>query len=504
MKKLVAITLAVLFVGVMAAAAFATETTFEGQYRVRAWSEWNFDKRAGYIVGDADPQYDGWFDQRFRLTITHTRSEFLKAVVRFDIVEDTWGTQRPFRMNNNGHGLGIGSVVDLAYIEFALPKIGTFTVGRFPLDFGNGLVYSSGGFWYGSDGLKWENTWGPVTVAAMYLKMFEVAGVVPPTNPYYNRDSNMWAADIKIAATEKHLINLFGGVLTTNATWVPTYLSAGVPMGGGYHWAAMVNNYGGALSADSTWTIGFVGLAYTGNIADMIDIKAEYNRIMGSAKWNVAHTALPVGVDDTWSVEGWNAFLDVSYYNDLFRVGLAFVMGSGAKHDWNLTSLHNINMTNIREDNFWWGNVVGNGYGGGNSIYWGPGFGGNAENLTSVKLYFEIYPMEKLSLNAAVIWAKWTDPVGTNPLVDPTAFPAYPHPANWYSHYGFQSWTASDDLGWEIDFGFNYEIMEGLDYTFGAGVLFTGDSWDYVNAANGTREEWGPIWSISNVLKYTF
>ena len=46
MKKLVSLTLAVLFVAV-AVAAFAAETTFEGQYRVRAWSEWNFDKQPG-------------------------------------------------------------------------------------------------------------------------------------------------------------------------------------------------------------------------------------------------------------------------------------------------------------------------------------------------------------------------------------------------------------------------------------------------------------------------
>ncbi len=46
--------------------------------------------------------------------------------------------------------------------------------------------------------------------------------------------------------------------------------------------------------------------------------------------------------------------------------------------------------------------------------------------------------------------------------------------------------------------------MEGLSYSFGAGVLFTGDSFDYVNALTGEREDWGPIWSINNTLMYEF
>jgi hypothetical protein len=35
------------------------------------------------------------------------------------------------------------------------------------------------------------------------------------------------------------------------------------------------------------------------------------------------------------------------------------------------------------------------------------------------------------------------------------------------------------------------------------GVLFTGDSWDY-EKADGTRGDWGEIWSISNALVYEF
>ena len=112
----------------------------------------------------------------------------------------------------------------------------------------------------------------------------------------------------------------------------------------------------------------------------------------------------------------------------------------------------------------------------------GLGFCDDIENLTAVKLYFEISPMEKLSINAAVIWARWTEPVGFNYRLRPPGqlllgMATY---TPWYD--------STTDLGWEIDLGLNYEIMEGLTYTLAAGVLFTGDSFDYWEPGGNARE----------------
>ena len=129
----------------------------------------------------------------------------------------------------------------------------------------------------------------------------------------------------------------------------------------------------------------------------------------------------------------------------------------------------------------------------------GLGFANDIENLTAVKLYFETTPLccdGKLTLSAAVIWAKWTEPVGaTQGLRTPDELlqPAIPTPP-WYD--------GSMDLGWEIDLGVKYVIMEGLTYTLAGGVLFTGDSFDY--NIGGTHQEWGPIWMVNNVLTYEF
>ena len=106
MRKLLILAVAVLLMVAFAAPSFAAETTFTGSYRIRGVSDWNWGKevtRLGRraVTGTGDNYYTGYFDQRFRLTITHTRSEFLKAVVSVDLVEDVWGQQRNFLMNNN-------------------------------------------------------------------------------------------------------------------------------------------------------------------------------------------------------------------------------------------------------------------------------------------------------------------------------------------------------------------------------------------------------------------
>ena len=186
MKKLLILAFAALLMVAFAAPSFAAETTFNGQYKVRGWSNWNFDKKVTDPTSERG-RYDGYFDQRFRLTITHTRSEFLKAVVQLDLVEDTWGQQRNFRINNST----VGNMVRKAYIEFTLPKVGTFTVGKQPALLGYGLAFAdSCGI---LDGLKWSNKWGPVGVSAMYFKWDDNI-LLGGASEFYNRDSRPLAA----------------------------------------------------------------------------------------------------------------------------------------------------------------------------------------------------------------------------------------------------------------------------------------------------------------------
>ncbi len=101
-------------------------------------------------------------------------------------------------------------------------------------------------------------------------------------------------------------------------------------------------------------------------------------------------------------------------------------MGSGETQA--ATDANHYNMNFITADEFVFGNIIASGNGGLNDA-WGGGLGfcDDIENLTAAKLYFEITPLccdGKLSLNAAVIWAQWTEDVGHGTH--------YGHPVNYY------------------------------------------------------------------------
>lgn len=468
------------------------ETTFEGAYRVRAWSEWNFDKKPGYGPPDYEARYDGWFDQIFRLRITHERSEYLKAVVSIDIAEDTWGQQRGFRINNSADG----EFIDQAYLELSLPKVGNVRVGKFPISWGHGLILST--TYPGVDGIQWTNRWGPVEACLLYQKITDNVSL-GSADYAYNRDSSMWAGKMNIVPAENHLVEIYGGVVDSNFGWPQSHFWD-------YYFDAYAPIFQNPM--DVSYRYGFAGLAYTGNIADMFDVSFEYGAIFGSASVDRYRRPTVTGLGDVFptpSVEGWSLYADVSYHNDFMRVGLAFLRTSGQPHFWGPGQLKSINKPSITQHEFKWGNIIGNNDDFLNNVYSGPLYGQSLENITSIKLYGEVTPMEDVIVYMAVIWAKWTDAVGTDPLTSPGSSPAYPHPANYYSTYapGWRSWSASDQLGWEIDAGVSYEVVEGLTLSCGGGVLFTGDSWDYVNW-DGTHGGWGTIWSVMTDLTFEF
>ena len=463
MKKIISFTIAFLLVTLINLPVFSADTTFEGEFRIRSYSEWNFDKKFNDID---DAQFDGWFEQRFRLKITHTRSEYLKAVVMLDLVEDTWGQGRAMYINHNPDSWGVtANYIDWAYLEFTSPKIGTFRVGQFPVSWGHKLTHS----FFFLDGIEWSKQWGIVNVTLLYAKISDNV-TSGPMSPGYNRDGDLYSLHIGVMPSENHLIELFGGFYKdTDFTNWP----------GGIIWiadAGDLNQY-------------FVGLAYTGTIADMIDVKFEASYIWG--KYNTRNGLM--WPKDHRDVEGYSIYADVSYFNDLFRVGFAFLWRSGEAADINMTSVGN-----MASYDFKWANIIGNDDYGLNSVYvWNPYYFSALSNIISTKLYFEICPMDKLTINAAVIWARGEHRVGPNSYRG--------HPANYYGKWNYD--VVNDaDYGWEVDFGFSYEIMEGLTYSFAGGVLFTGDAWDYDadTGAGVDRQNWGEIWSIVNTLTYEF
>ena len=533
MKKFLLIFIVALCLSaLLAITSFGAETTFSGSYRIRSHNEVNFDKEVrdiGNVITHDQPLTSSWFEQRFRLTITHTRSEYLKAVVRMDLVEDTWGQGRAFTMNNVSD-----DYIDLAYIEFTLPKIGTFTAGLFDEEYGHGLTISRGrapSSFLGFSGVRWKNAWGPVTVSALYAKEWDSANIPIFTafGNLYNADTDLFTLDVKVIPVEDHTLELYGGYyrqrIATPAFGIfPSIYST-------RRSATMINYNPNVFTSNlivRDATVGFVGAAYNGTIFDMIDIKGEYTHFFGTAE---AYNSLLFPTYSTFvsgglptqllpskdvDLRGYNLYVDVSFFTDLFRVGVAFLMGSGQDHQWNSYSLDRMNVNAFAlNDGLTWGTILVPGdYEFMNTplpLTWG------TENLTSIKLYFEVCPMENLSIRGAAIWAKWTKPVGyATPFnnFDLTArggyvnskASGYVHPMTSFGNYDYDSWNVSTDLGWEFDLGFSWQIMEGLTFSCDAGVLLTGDSFDYArwNGTSFVREEWGPIWRVVNSLTYEF
>jgi len=291
----------------------------------------------------------------------------------------------------------------------------------------------------------------------------------------YNRDSQLWLLDLVYTPNDNHTIELFGG-----------YARYGTGAPATHNWMYVMGPID-EIHAD----LGLVGLAYTGEFADMITVKGEFSWLFGRADlaW--------LGWPDDSLLSGHNLYIDVAYHNDLLTAGAAFVMGSGDTASGYGAQHYNVNL--ITADEFVFGNIIASGNGGLNDAFGGGlGFCDDIENLTAAKLYFEITPLccdGKLTLNAAVIWAQWTEAVG--------AGTPYGHPLRFYT-INYMPGGHSHDLGWEVDFGLSYEIMEGLTYSLATGVLFTGDSFDYLSAIDGSRQEWGPIWTVNNNLIYEF
>ncbi|MBN1574450.1 MAG: hypothetical protein JW984_14730 [Deltaproteobacteria bacterium] len=338
-------------------------------------------------------------------------------------------------------------------------------------------------------------------------------------------------------------------LLPMPATAYPLALNLGAPFPDPF-----INNVGYNLGIGAMGMYG-VNVYILGTYVDLkffdgkLEVKGEFDRIFGSAHLNsyghgynaflnsisngtvvcpvtlptltptfLAATTLLPGqrIPEKIGVDTVNAYVDVSYNTDLFTIGAAFLYGSGEKW-WHPFTQSHLGLNNTGIDEFRWSNII---VSGGREFLNGPGnplgLGNTEENVTSVKLYWSVCPFDKLDVHGAFIWAKYSEPVGryatdTNGnLVDNwNAF--YGHPMNYaMGNYSTPTGGAitpagvSDDLGWEIDFGVTWTIMEGLTLNSEFGVLFTGDAFDYRNTVTGEREEWGEIYRWVNTLTFEF
>lgn len=578
MRKVWILAIVALVLVTAGAPSFSAETTLTGTYRIRSVADYNWEKRDLAIHPEGRDLYTGYFDQRFRLTITHRQSEFLKAVVSIDIVEDVWGRGGAFRMNNSA-GTDDG-FINSAYIEAITPvgllQLGTNAENRF----GYGLWSDSSirGDANNNPSITYGMKVGGFIATASYVKYIDwvrsvftipvYPGAGPsdftggPASAYYNYDIDtyiltahyvtdtwkvgglfQWIPDpraLGAVAMSRGVadIGAFPGSFRGEEQWMDPVAVPSTGLNGGIYWPTPAGPNAIGFGRAGMYGANLFAWDVYGNVKllnDRLEIKGEFLRLWGVSKRNSLGDAyndylatrvilppLPIyRLPEKIIVEGTTVYLDVSYDFGVWKVGVAALYGSGEKH-WHAFTQSHTNFNTIGNDDFHWGALVvpGNwmylGSTGSNRFYNAPlGLGDNPENVTSVKLYWSAAPNEKLDIHGAFIWAKYTQPVGRyardgagNLVPGWNAF--YGHPMNYIQPSALLPGNTyipagvDDELGWEIDLGATYEIMEGLTLNSEFGVLFTGSAFDYRNPVTNEREHWGPIYRWVNTLTYEF
>ncbi len=334
------------------------------------------------MIGATDHNlYTGYFDQRFRMTITHKRSEFLKAVVSVDIAEDVWGQQRNF-MGNYSNGATDG-FINTAYIE-AITKVGLFKLGVDNLGgrFGHGTWSDSGmnAGNAGNPGITWGMKIDNFVATVSYVKYVDLVDTVfanktgvpftvypgPPGGPntiggpgskFNNDDLNTWVMTAHYI-TSNYKFGFLYQMIHDPKTISAAFLVGGISDSGFF--AGEATAYG-AFGAAGHWptpgaTFGAFGFGRAGMYdaylhvaavyADLkfmdgkLRVKAEYDRIFGGGQLNSrgdAYNATLGGIPAIYrlkdiTVDGHTVYADVSYDFDVAKVGVAFLYGSGEKH----------------------------------------------------------------------------------------------------------------------------------------------------------------------------
>ena len=89
------------------------------------------------------------------------------------------------------------------------------------------------------------------------------------------------------------------------------------------------------------------------------------------------------------------------------------------------------------DGDFSFAHIITGGHNDGRASLWFPNvFGNNTlENITAIKGYFEVCPMDKLTISGAVVWAMWTEDIGWNAGTRAALFapdqPAYEFPTGY-------------------------------------------------------------------------
>ncbi|MFN2442398.1 MAG: hypothetical protein ABR517_06920 [Thermoanaerobaculia bacterium] len=463
--------------------------TLGGFYEFNGYTQNNFflGKDAPGLVTD----HDAYMIQLFRIQPELSYGPNLKGVVRIDIAQSIFGLDNEQRDNDrpgfsnlfNNKETNFLMHVDWAYVEFSPEQIAgtTFRVGRMGNKLGNLLVLDQDG-----DGVQVSRKYGNWVTTFDWTKMYEGADSLT---------DDVAPGGVSGEDSDLFYVNFAGkrGNFNLNP-FIAYYRDRGDIDGRTY--APNELQYFNARFRPNLSQVTALGFAFAGK-AGKVALKGEVDYLTGSDDVPNVNSGPNQLLDvNNGDLTGYNLYLDAKMPVGKATVGAVFGMGSG--DDDPMSGDGNINK--IRTNGFFYVNEVWE-----DSIMpdeegitpqglGSPGSRGyrEFENTTLLQLNasFPIRPQWKLFLSGTVMKATeplrpWSD-VNGNGAIDPGEFGA----------------ASSDDLGSEVDFMLDWNVMKNLIWTLRGGVFFPGDAAGYL--INGTALYDDSAWELRTTLRFNY
>lgn len=466
------------------------EVTLSGFYAFDGYSQNNF------FLGRDDPGLvsdgDDYGIQILRLQPTIHYGENLRAVIRLDMAQGIWGVDNEERdrlrpgfselFNNKDTNFLIH--VDWAYVEATVPKLWdtTFRLGRMKNVLGNLLVLDQDG-----DGVQIERPAGAWRWTLSWTKMFE--GVDGLT------DENFSPGGPDGRDADLLFLNLRGPAGTFELS---PYLAYYVDRGDGDGATYLPNElqYFKPRFQPNVSDATVVGLAFTGKVGKLA-LEGEVDWLTGSDDVANASSGPNQLLDvNNGDLEGYNLYLDARRPLGPGTLGAVFGLGSG--DDDPMSGKGNLNK--IRTNGFfyvteiWEDSVMPDEEGITPQGLGSPASRGyrEFENTTLLQLNYTwpLAPDWKLLLSGTVIRATealhpWSDLDG-NGAIDP----------------GELGPESDDQLGEEVDFKLDWQVMPKVTWTLRGGIFFPGDAAGYL--INGTDLYQEDAWELRTTVRFAF
>lgn len=501
MKKMLVLALGVLLVAAFCAPVAMAETKLEwsGNYRVRynVYNNWNGVPVFGGPTDETDQEdKNANWDHRFRWQPSFVVSDCLKLSTRIQAYSSSWGT-------NNGNNTRADLTLNRAWMDIKT-KYGLFKIGRMyagslgldPLGYTGGMFISAAHgvftnvqpFDYTRDGdrIVYNLPLGAFTFSAVYEKIAEVDNANQgsqqfyPTAPGYDDDADLYA------------------------------------MVGSYKWATGAANLSGVYQRNRNISSGlvpgqndverdtFILAPAVVSTFGPFSLHFEADFLWATQKYDEYPTnllGLAARPDEDYT--GWGVYMDGWYNYGPGEVGMLFQYLQGTNFNEGVNETHEGELGIGRGDHYPFlvanfliqnhdltdgqmANFNAAGYlAGDDRNYWSVGLQAN-HNITEVLMmhaalgYFSLVNTPDRNDYNAALAAAGIASAATEEL--------------------------SKELGFEVDLGLNWKIMEGLDFTTMFGYFFAGDAWNLGGALTNSNlnVEAGNAYAWRNMLWMSF